>query len=79
MKIVDEIDLADYDGCWGQGARNLEKLTGDERGRLGSILGELYPEGMTPTELNDLLWFDFESVCRWLGLDYDPETDEIAR
>ena len=69
MKIAEEIDLADYDGCWGQGAS----------GRLGSVLEELYPEGMSPTELNDLLWFDFESVCRWLGLDYDPETDEIAR
>ena len=79
MKIAEEIDLADYDGCWGQGASNLEKLTGGERGRLGSFLEELYPEGMTSTELNDLLWFDFESVCRWLGLDYDPETDEIAR
>lgn len=79
MKIVDEIDLADYDGCWSQGMRNFERLTGDERRRLGNILGELYPEGMTPAELNDLLWFDFESVCRWLSLDYDPETDEIDR
>lgn len=79
MKIVEEIDLADYDGCWDEGAKNLEKLTGGERSRLGLMLGELYPEGMTRTELNDLLRFDFESVCRWLGLDYDSEAGEIAR
>ena len=28
----------------------------------------MYPEGMTETQLNDLLWFDSESVYEWLGI-----------
>ena len=42
-----------------------------ERGKcaeLENILEELYPDGMTETELNDLLWFDSESVYEWLGI-----------
>jgi hypothetical protein len=25
----------------------------------------------TTTEINDLMWFDFENVCARLGLDYE--------
>ena len=23
------------------------------------------------TEINDIMWFQFEDVCDWLGLDYE--------
>lgn len=34
-------------------------------------LTELYPDGIDETELNDLFRFEPETVCEWLGLDYD--------
>lgn len=40
-------------------------------------LEELYPDGMSVTELNDLLWFDGEEVLRWLGLDIDSEDEDL--
>lgn len=36
---------------------------------LEDILTELYPNGMTTTELNDLLWFEDEMVFEWLGIE----------
>ena len=48
----------------------------DKRKRLSLVikrLEELYPEGMTDTELNDLVWFDFDFVVQILG--YEDEED----
>lgn len=44
-------------------------------GALESTLEDIYPEGMTETQLNDLLWFESETVFEWLGIS-DEETDE---
>ena len=35
---------------------------------LENVTEELYPDGMTETELNDLLWFESETVYEWLGI-----------
>lgn len=34
---------------------------------------------MSETEINDLMWFDFKTVCEWLNLEYDSEKGEIIR
>lgn len=39
---------------------------------LEEILEEVYPDGITMTQLNDLLWFDWDSVKEWLGI-YEEE------
>lgn len=36
--------------------------------RLENVLEDLYPDGMTESELNELLWMDPDSVFEWLGL-----------
>ena len=43
---------------------------------LENILEELYPDGMTETELNDLLWFDSESVYEWLGIRSEEQIEK---
>ena len=49
---------------------------------LETVLEDIHPEGMTETELNDLLWFEPEMVCGWVELYYndgiisDKEIDE---
>ena len=53
----------------------------EEHGRLEtleSLLEEIYPDGMSETELNDLLWFEPEMVCEWVGLSYNVDTGEIS-
>lgn len=44
---------------------------------LDAYLEDSYPEGLTVTELNDLLWFDGDSVLRDLGI-YTEEAIDIA-
>ena len=54
-------------------------MTAEELDSVENALEELYPDGMTDTEINDLFWFDFEYVCELIGLEYDAEKDEIIR
>ena len=37
------------------------------------LIEELYPNGLTATELNDLLWFDEDWIFETLGIDNDDE------
>ena len=43
---------------------------------LEYILEDMYPEGLTETELNDILWFDGDEVLSWLGLAEEEEDEE---
>jgi hypothetical protein len=56
---------------WSGAEDNASCLTYAELEELDSLLEELYPEGMEETQLNDLMWFEFDSVCELLGLDID--------
>ena len=61
---------------------NLEKF--DKIDLLEQILDDTYydesaGEGViNETELNDLLWFEPETVYEWVGLYYDDETGEVS-
>ena len=46
------------------------------RDNLEAVLEDAYPEGMTMTQLNDLLWFEPETVREWLGMDNDDEEED---
>lgn len=43
---------------------------------LESILDDVYPNGMSDTELNDLLWFEPETVFSWLGMDAEEDEED---
>lgn len=76
MKIIKEITLDNF-VPWSGAVSTLERV--EEEGRLDaleSILEDLYPDGMTETELNDLLWFEEESVFEWLGIKGEDESEE---
>ena len=40
---------------------------------LDELITECYPEGLTETELNDILWFDSEWVLNSLGIEVDND------
>ena len=33
------------------------------------LIEELYPDGTTETQLNDILWFETDWICETLGID----------
>ena len=68
MTITYELDLNRFE-AWSGAKETLERIQREGKcEELENVLEELYPDGMTETELNDLLWFDSESVYEWLGI-----------
>ena len=79
MKIYSEQSLADFK-FW-SGAETTAQRIWEEQGsegfdQLEAILEDLYPDGIDETDLNDLLWFDADTVYEWLGIDDEEEEDE---
>ena len=70
MIITYEKSLKDFD-FWSGAEDNAAKLTSDELDQLDDLLSSSREEPYDETELNDLMRFEFETVCEWLGLDYD--------
>lgn len=58
--------LSDFEP-WSGGKDTWDALSQDDRDKLESFLEDAYPDGMSATELNDLLWHDRETVAEWLG------------
>ena len=69
MKITREMNLRNFE-AWGGAKNTLNKLI--ELGKceeLEAVLEDLYPEGITETYLNDVLWFDVEWIYEKLGIE----------
>ena len=68
MTITYELDLNRFE-AWSGAVSTLKRIRNERRiSQLEAILEELYPNGMTETELNDLLWFESELVYEWCGM-----------
>ena len=68
MKITSEISLRNFEG-WSGAVDTLNTLTDDQKDALEANLEDLYPDGMDETSLNDLLWFENDTIAEWLGFD----------
>ena len=76
MTITYELDLNSFE-AWSGAKETLERIQREGKcAELENILEELYPDGMTETELNDLLWFDSESVYEWLGIRSEEQIEK---
>ena len=78
MKAFAEIKLASFE-FWAGAKANAERLTYEEMEQIEEIIEELYPDGIDEVNINDLFWFEFESVAEWFGYKYDEEKDRIIR
>lgn len=80
MKIYTEQSLTDFK-FW-SGAETTAQRIWEEQGSEGfdhleEILEDLYPDGIDETDLNDLLWFDADTVYECLGIgDKEEEGQE---
>lgn len=66
MKIYSEKNLRDFE-FWSGAKDTAEHLTDEDFSTIETILEELYPEGMDETSINDLFWFEEETIAEWLG------------
>jgi len=76
MKLYKEESLSNF-GFWSGAKDRAEKLTSAELDQIESTLEDLHPDGMGATELNDLFWFDFETVLEWIGKEECPKCGEL--
>lgn len=68
MTITYDLDLNSFN-AWSGAVDTLDRIQREGKcEELENILEDLYPDGMTEAELNDLLWFDSEAVYEWLGI-----------
>ncbi len=73
MTITYELDLNSFK-AWSGAIDTLDRIKREGKcEELESILEDTYPDGMTETELNDLLWFEADEVYSWLGLRTESE------
>ena len=69
MKITSEMSLKNFK-AWSGAKDTLNKLIElNKCDELEFILNDLYPNGLTETELNDILWFDDEWIYEALGIE----------
>ena len=68
MKIISETSLDCFE-AWSGGRNTLDVLIEkDLCDQLETMLeNDIFPDGCTDTELNDLLWFERDTIAEWLG------------
>lgn len=76
MKVLTETSLTNFD-AW-SGAKETKKTIIDncKVEEFDSLIEELYPDGLTETQLNDLLWFESDWIFEVLGIREDEETED---
>ena len=69
MKIITETSLFNFD-AW-SGAIDTQKriINEGKEAEFEQLIEELYPDGLTDTELNDLLRFDDKWIFETLGIE----------
>lgn len=68
MKICKEESLRNFD-FWSGAKDTVKYLTFEEFDTIESILEDIYPDGMDETTINDIFWFEDDTIADWLGFD----------
>lgn len=57
---------------WAGAKDNAMRFTYSELETLSDIFEDIYySEGVEDTTINDIMWFEPETLCEWLGLDFE--------
>ena len=68
MKVYKEMNLRDFE-FWSGAKSNAETLTDEQLDMVESILEDAFPDGMDETQINDIFWFDFDTIRERLGIE----------
>ena len=75
LKLI--IDISEYEP-WSGAVETWDKIVeADKVNELEFLLEDMYPDGLTRTELNDILWFEPEWVFDMLGLSDNSIKDDF--
>jgi hypothetical protein len=71
MKLYNETRLTDFQAWSGAVDTKNTIIDNDKMEDFEALIDELYPDGLSETQLNDLLWFDSEWVFESLGIEIE--------
>ena len=74
MKVYnDNLTLRNFD-AWSGAVDTKETIINEGKDKdFDYLIEELYPDGITGTQLNDLLWFEEDWIFEMLGIEIDEE------
>ncbi len=70
MKIMTETSLDRFE-FWAGAISSRNRFSNEEIDQIEYMLEDCYPDGIEDTTINDIFWFEPETLCEWLGLDFD--------
>ncbi len=72
MKVYnDNLTLRNFD-AWSGAVETKEAIINEGKAeQFDNLIEELYPDGLTDTQLNDLLWFEEDWIFEMLGIEID--------
>lgn len=76
MKTFNEISLNEFD-AW-SGAKDTKEtiLNNGKEDDFDRLIEELYPDGLSETSLNDILWFESDWIYEQLGISEEEEEED---
>ncbi|MBR2553461.1 MAG: hypothetical protein IKE94_01255 [Aeriscardovia sp.] len=82
MLVISDYTVNQFDP-WAGAVANWDELSYDEKCTVWESLEDLYPDGLTETEINDIIWFETDFIADILGFEswdqlYDCETDDYG-
>lgn len=69
MKVVQEVRAYNDFKFWGSAKRTVFYLSNKELETIYEKLGEMFPNGLTSMQLNNLFWFEEDKIAQMLGYD----------
>lgn len=66
MKWIVEDRLRNFK-FWSGAVDTAQELTTEELDRLEDMFEDLYPEGCEDGEINNMFWFEEDTLAQWLG------------
>ena len=74
MKIYTDMPLRRFE-FWSGAEDFTITLTDEQFDQVEAILEDLYPEGMDETSINDLFWFEQDTIREWLDLPTEEQEE----
>lgn len=77
MKTYNEnTKLRNFD-AWSGAVETKQRIIDEGKAdNFESLIEELYPDGLSETALNDILWFEEEWIFEQLGISDEEESEE---
>lgn len=74
--IIEDQNFADFQAWSGATATHQQICDAGKAREFEAIIEDLYPDGLTGTTLNDLLWHDSDWCLEQVGLNEEEEEEE---